>query len=134
MKLFFRYFFRTIRIILGPIVLFADKITTPKGLKRPEKEQQSIDVSTENLKLYQFKTCPFCIKVRRTNKRLTLNIKTRDAQKNQQHREQLLDGGGKIKVPCLRITDQEGNHTWMYDSESIIGYLNKNYAPANSNA
>jgi len=128
MKLFFKMFFKTLRLIIGPIILFIDKITTPKGIKRPEEEQQKIDREVTNLVLYQFKTCPFCIKVKRNNKRLSLNIETRDAQHNSSHREELLQGGGQIKVPCLKIVDEKGNDSWMYESDDILQYLKDRFA------
>ncbi len=128
MKLFFKIFFKTLRLIIGPIILFIDKITTPKGIKRPEEEQQKVDREVTNLTLYQFKTCPFCIKVKRNNKRLSLNIETRDAQHNPTYREELLQGGGQIKVPCLKIIDDKGNDSWMYESDDILQYLQDRFA------
>lgn len=128
MKCFFKIFFKTIRLILGPVVLFVDFITTPRGIKRPKEEQQKIDQEVRNLALYQFKTCPFCIKVKRNNKRLSLNIETRDAQHNPTYREELLQGGGEIKVPCLKIVDEKGNDKWMYESDEIMQYLQDRFA------
>ena len=128
MKWFFKIFFKTIRLIIGPIMLFVDKVTTPRGIKRPQEEQQKIDQEVRNLTLYQFKTCPFCIKVKRNNKRLSLNIETRDAQHNPEHREELLQGGGQIKVPCLKIVDENGNDSWMYESNEILEYLQDRFA------
>ena len=128
MKWFFKIFFKTIRLIVGPIILFIDKITTPRGIKRPQDEQKKIDNEASNLVLYQFQTCPFCIKVKRNNKRLSLNIETRDAQHNSTYREELLQGGGQIKVPCLKIIDEKGNDRWMYESEDIMEYLQDRFA------
>ena len=128
MKWFFKIFFKTIRLILGPVVLFIDFITTPRGIKRPAEEQQKIDQEVRNLALYQFKTCPFCIKVKRNNKRLSLNIETRDAQHNPTYREELLQGGGQIKVPCLKIVDEKGDDNWMYESDKIMQYLQDRFA------
>ena len=128
MKWFFKIFFKTVRLIVGPIILFTDKITTPRGVKRPQDEQQKIDQEASNLVLYQFKTCPFCIKVKRNNKRLSLNIETRDAQHNPTHRQELLQGGGQIKVPCLKIVDDKGNDNWMYESDNILEYLQGRFA------
>lgn len=113
---------------MGPIILFIDKITTPRGVKRPEQQQQEIDKEASKLVLYQFKTCPFCIKVKRNNKRMSLKIETRDAQHNITHREELLSGGGQIKVPCLKIVDEKGNDSWMYESNEIMQYLQDRFA------
>ena len=128
MKWFFKYFFKTIRLIIGPIILFVDKVTTPRGIKRPQEEQEKIDEEISNLVLYQFNTCPFCIKVKRNNKRLSLKIETRDAQHNPVYRKELLQGGGEVKVPCLRIVDEKGNDNWMYESEEIMQYLQDRFA------
>ena len=128
MRLFFKYFFRTVHYIIGPFILLWDWITSPKGLVRTAEAQQQIDASTDNLVLYHFKMCPFSVKARRAIKRLSLNIETRDALREESSREELLLGGGKIKVPCLRIDDEQGNSTWMYESSDIIKYLQTQYA------
>lgn len=128
MKLFFRYFFRTIRIILGPFMLLNELLTKPKGIQRAADAQQQVDEESKNLALYQFNTCPFCIKVRREITRLSLNIEKYDALNDQTARAELAQGGGQIKVPCLRITDASGKHTWMYESGDIITYLRERFA------
>ena len=73
--------------------------------------------------MYQFFTCPFCIKTRRAIKRLSLNIETRDALGHAPSRQQLLEGGGVIQVPCLRITTEDDGVEWLYESNEIIKYL-----------
>ncbi|MGD8407713.1 MAG: glutaredoxin domain-containing protein, partial [Thiohalophilus sp.] len=80
MKWLIRYFFRTVRLIMGPFMLLYEVLTTPRGIQRAPEQQEAIDMQTRQLALYQFRTCPFCIKVRRTIKRLSLNIELRDAR------------------------------------------------------
>ena len=128
MKSIFRIFFRTLRIVLTPFMLLWEKATTPKGIVRSPEAQRQIDQQCKNLALYQFKTCPFCIKVRREMNRLSLDIALLDAQKQPQHREALVQGGGRVKVPCLKITDEKGNSQWMYESSDIIQYLQTRFA------
>lgn len=128
MRLVIRYFFKTLRLVLTPIVLIVNWITTPKGIERPEVEQGEVDKACRSLIMYQFLSCPFCIKVRREMTRLSLNIEKRDAQKDIESREELLTGGGELKVPCLRITDADGSVRWMYESNDIIAYLRKQFA------
>jgi glutaredoxin len=128
MRLFFKYFFKTIHFIIGPIILLWDAVTTPKGMVRADELQKQVDDSTRNLVLYEFRMCPFSVKVRRAIKRLSLNIETRDAKREASSREELLQGGGEIKVPCLRITDDQGKTTWMYESNDIIEYLQGRFA------
>lgn len=109
-------------------MLLWEKVTTPKGMVRLPEAQQKVDQQCKSLALYQFKTCPFCIKVRREMHRLSLNIALLDAQKQPQHRDELIQGGGRAKVPCLKITDAQGNSKWMYESSDIIQYLQGRFA------
>ena len=128
MKIFFKIFFKTLRFILEPFILLWDKLFVPKGVERSSEEQEKMDQRTKNLSLYQFNSCPFCIKVRRQIKRQSLNISLLDAQYNQQHREELLNGGGEIKVPCLKLVTDTGEVSWMYESNDIIQYLQDNFS------
>ena len=128
MKIVIRYFFKLVHAIVGPILLLADRLTTPRGIDRDPSAQQRIDAQTKNLVMYQFLTCPFCIKTRRAIKRLSLNIETRDVLRHEPSRQQLLKCGGKIKVPCLRITKADGSTEWMYESDEIIKYLEQRFA------
>ncbi len=128
MKFIFRMFFRTLRLVLTPFMLLGEKVSTPQGIERPAEAQQKVDQECRNLALYQFKSCPFCIKVRKEISRLSLNIELRDAQRDPQHREALLQGGGKIQTPCLKITDEQGNSRWLYESGDIIQYLQQRFS------
>lgn len=123
MKFIIRTFFKTLRAIIGPILLLVNWITQPKGIVRPAAEQHAIDARTQHLALYHFPTCPFCIKVRRTIRRLSLKIDLRNAQHDPVHRQALLADGGKIQTPCLLITNADGATTWMYESADIQAYL-----------
>jgi glutaredoxin len=130
MKILIRYFFKSLRTILGPVILLKEKLTKPKGIVRPEAAQQSVDQQCQSLALYQFNTCPFCIKVRQEMARLSLNIQRIDAQAPGADRDTLTREGGQTKVPCLKITDAAGNSQWLYDSDKIIGYLRGRFAAA----
>lgn len=111
--------------MLHPFMLLWEKLTTPKGMIRSPEVQQVVDRQTSHLVMYQFRTCPFCIKARREMRRLSLNIELRDAQHDQQNRQALLQGGGRIQVPCLKITDAQGKEEWLYESGAIIQYLQR---------
>lgn len=116
-----------IRWILGRLILLIDALTSPKGVTRSAEAQSTLDKQTAQLALYQFKACPFCVKVRRFLKQHSLNIETRDAKGNPLFREELLKGGGEIKVPCLRIENEQGEIQWMYESTEIMKYLEQQY-------
>ncbi|KAF1011537.1 MAG: hypothetical protein GAK32_00770 [Pseudomonas fluorescens] len=120
---------KALRVGLGQIIVLADLVTRPRKLKRPAEQQARVDAAARDLTLYQFHACPFCVKTRRTLHRLNVPVTLKDAKNNAHDRQTLLEQGGKIKVPCLRI-EENGQTTWMYESKAIIDYLDKRFATA----
>lgn len=112
---------------LGQLIIFIDFITRPAKMKRSQEEQLQVEEQTRQLALYQFKACPFCVKTRRTMHKLNLQIDLKDAKNNEQDRQSLLERGGKIQVPCLRIQN-DGKDVWLYESKAINQYLHENFA------
>ena len=123
-----KYFFKLVRLILGPFVLLNEQLTKPKGLVRTPADQARVDAECRQLALYQFRTCPFSIKVRQEMRRLALTVELRDAQHSTENRQALLTQGGSSKVPCLKITDADNKSRWLYDSKAIIAYLQQRFA------
>ncbi|MCW1247093.1 glutathione S-transferase N-terminal domain-containing protein [Pseudomonas sp. SAICEU22] len=118
---------KALRVALGQLIIFIDFITRPGKKKRPADVQAQVEQAARGLTLYQFHACPFCVKTRRTLRRLNVPVALRDAKNNQQDRQTLLEQGGRIKVPCLRI-EENGETTWMYESKVIIEYLDKRFS------
>ena len=118
---------KALRNGLGQIIIFADWATRPKKKQRDPAEQQRVDQELASAALYQFRACPFCVKVRRKMHALNLNIAVKDAKNDQQARAELEQQGGKIQVPCLRLVDEQLQVTWMYESNAIIQYLEQKY-------
>ena len=116
-----------IRNLLGGIIAAIDFVTRGSKLKRPEEKQQQIESELEKLSLYQFFACPFCIKTRRALHKLNLPITKRNASTGSPHREELLQGGGKIQTPCLKI-EKDDDVEWLYGSSEIINYLEQRFA------
>jgi len=127
MKLVIRAFFKTLRLVLGPVMLLKERLTQPKGVQRDAAAQSAVDLQCQGLALYQFSTCPFCIKVRQEMRRLSLPIEKRDAQHDSAHREALMQGSGATKVPCLKITDSAGQTRWLQDSKAIVAHLREQF-------
>ncbi len=129
MKAVIGYFFRGLRLVLTPVMLLSERLTTPQAITRTPEAQAEVDRACRRLALYQFRACPFCIKVRKEIARLGLNIETRDAQHDSSHRAALEAGGGRVKVPCLLIQHEDGRQEWLYESDAIKSRLQAWFAP-----
>lgn len=127
MRVLIRYFFRGVRLVLAPVMIISEKLTTPSAIERTPEEQASVDQACKRLALYQFRTCPFCIKVRKEIARLGLNIELRDTQLDPTHKQALVEGGGKTKVPCLKISHEDGREEWLYESDDINKWLHQQF-------
>ncbi len=122
------FIFKPVRWVLGQIIIFIDWITRPKPVQRLPETQKEIDAQTENMVLYHFKQCPFCVKTRRQIHRLALNIENRDARNDPKWNQELINDGGKYQVPCLKITAEDGSVQWLYESTEINQYLENNFS------
>jgi glutathione S-transferase len=81
---------------------------------------------TQNLPehaLYHSQWCGFCTRVRQAAQGLGLGFEWRDVDMEAGRRAELIAGGGKGQVPCLRIETDDGNVRWLYESADIIAYL-----------
>ncbi|MBS9402222.1 glutaredoxin [Halomonas sp. TRM85114] len=134
MRILIRTFFRGLRLVLAPVMLISEKLSTPQAIERSPEEQARVDAACRNLALYQFRTCPFCIRVRKEIARLGLNIEVRDAQLDPDHRHELAEGGGRTKVPCLKIAHDDGTNEWLYESDDINAWLHRRFGTAAAQA
>ncbi len=125
------FIFKPVRWLLGQIIIFIDWLTRPKPMQRSVEAQKEVDEQTKNMALYQFQQCPFCVKTRRQIHRLALNIENRDARKDPQWNQELINDGGKYQVPCLKITAADGSVQWMYESTEINQYLDEKFSSIN---
>lgn len=123
----FHMIIKLVRNALGAVIVLLDRISRPRAVQRSPADQDRVQSAMDGLSLYQLRACPFCVKTRRAIHALGVDIEMRDINKDSQYREQLQQGGGQIKVPCLRIEDSN-NVRWMYESDDIIAYLNQRAA------
>ena len=118
---------KIIHFILGRIILFVAFLTSPKGIQRTEEEQAKVELETQSLILYQYKASPFCVKVRRSMKRLSMPIELKDPKRSINATQELIASAGKRKEPCLKITNDDGKAQWMFESKDIIQYREKQF-------
>lgn len=85
--------------------------------------QMNSKSTSSKLALYYQTYCPYCVKTVNVIQALELDIELRETSKVKQFKNELRDGGGKTQVPCLQITDADGDITWMYESSDIIEYI-----------
>ena len=102
------------------VVLYASLSNSVKaGLSTPAKRGAMLD----GHELFYFTSCPYCIKVRLALWWSGIELPLRETLFNGNNRSELVTGGGKKQVPCLRIEDDQGAVRWLYESSDIIRYL-----------
>ena len=116
-----------IRWFVGKLILFINLITLPKPILRKKIDQDRIDKETKYFTIYQFEACPFCVKVRRFIRKNSLKINLKDAKNNKTFKSELVNEGGKHKVPCLKIAKINSETIWLYESTEIIKFLKKEF-------
>ena len=75
-----------------------------------------------NHQLFYFDTCPFCIKVRFALWKMGIKVNMKDILLRRENKAELIAGGGKKQVPCLRI-EKSNEIEWLYESDAIIKYF-----------
>jgi glutaredoxin len=113
--------------VLIYFILLADALLGRKPVRRAPDAQARVDAETASLRLYQFElyqfeACPYCRKVSRDMRLLGLHIESPNIKRDPMARGELIAGGGKKQVPCLRI-EEAGKVRWLYESRDITGYL-----------
>ena len=91
-------------------------------MKRGKKDKRQV----EGLALYQFDSCPFCMRVRMTMRSLGIDFEMRDTRHNGDYAEEVAAATGRATVPVLRI--QEGDAVrWLPESADIVAYLRQRF-------
>ena len=75
--------------------------------------------------LYHFIGCPYCAATRAALQALDIDVELRNIRGSEGHRYDLIAGGGKGQVPCLRIDKGGDNVHWLYESADIIRHLQR---------
>jgi len=82
----------------------------------------------ESYQLFKTDLCGFCYRVRDFAEEKGISLTLRDTMTDMEAFRELLQGGGKSTVPCLKI-QREKEVIWMYESLDIIDYLNEQAVP-----
>ncbi|MGK5081792.1 glutaredoxin [Bdellovibrionota bacterium FG-1] len=119
-----RFLLAPVRFVMGGLIQLYDRLFSAQlEVNRSPEQQAQVDAEMRQWKLYHFQACPFCVKVRRQIRRLGFKIELRDVKRNPDFERELMQGGGEIQVPCLRIPQSSGSDRWLYESSEINAFL-----------
>lgn len=76
--------------------------------------------------LYKSQFCPYCMRVTRYVEQAGIELPEKDVNRDPDARRELIAGGGRSMVPCLRI-EEDGQVRWLYESLDIIEYLRQTF-------
>lgn len=83
--------------------------------------------TSDDLALYCYATCYYCIRVRRAVARLGISLPERDILATPEHRRELIAATGRTRVPVLRIEQPDGEVRWLPESMDIVAYLEQRF-------
>ena len=112
------------RHIKGKTLGLVDRFLPVKPIERPAEEQTLLNRESRRMHLYYSRQCPSSISVKRYVERDGLHPVTKEVERADAYRNELVKGGGESRVPCLRICTRSGDR-WIYSPEAIINYLEK---------
>ena len=81
----------------------------------------------ESYQLFKTDLCGYCYRVRDFAEQQGISLTLRDTMTDMEAFRELLQGGGRSTVPCLKI-QRVDETVWMYESMDIIDYLNEQAA------
>jgi len=94
---------------------------------------RSVASSGTAYQLYQYPGCPHCLRVRWFLWRHRIKLPLRNIATDPAARQELVAGGGRPTVPCLRI-ERDGRTHWLYESLDIIEHLRHAWLPKGTGA
>jgi len=119
---------KTIKKIIGSILAAINDKTLPQKGHRSAEIQKKVLKEISSFSIYEFSTCPYCMRVRRALHRLNLPIELRNIKQNNKFRIELIEQGGKVQVPCLKIENHGEPDKWMYESKEIVRFLESKFS------
>ena len=108
---------------VGKVMPVYENVFGSKGPGLSEDEIKRRNESVRGLTLYQFQLSPFCKRVRNCTAQLGVTLESRDILADQKIDDELIAGGGKDIVPCLKIEEPGAPVRWLYESLDIVSYL-----------
>jgi len=115
------------RQLKGKTLDLVDRFVPVKPIVRSADEQCVLDRESRRMHLYFCRSCPSSIAVKRFCERLGLRVVEKDVDRVNAYRNELLNGGGEPRVPCLRIDGNECND-WLYNPDTILKYLQQRFS------
>ncbi|WP_370293971.1 glutaredoxin family protein [Thalassolituus sp.] len=115
------------RHLKGKTLSFVDRIMPVKPLERTPEEQLLLDRESRRMHLYFCPECPSSISIKRYCERFGLHVVQKDVQRVNAYRNELVNGGGESRVPCLRVDGTEGE-SWVYSPDEILEFINNRFS------
>jgi glutathione S-transferase len=82
---------------------------------------------SKSLSLYQYGTCPFCMRVRSAAHGLGIELELRDTIASPEYSDEVFEATGRRTVPVLRIEEEDGSVRWLPESNDIVQWLEERY-------
>jgi hypothetical protein len=110
--------------LIGKIIRPLENLFLPKN-KLSEFERKQKTERLQGCSLYHFQLSPYSFRVRKALAQSGAAIPMRDTLECDIAYGELMAGGKRDRVPCLRIEAPGKPTEWLYESKDIVAYLDQ---------
>lgn len=110
------------RHLKGKTLSLVDRLVPVKPFERTQEVQVLLDRESRRMHLYFSPSCPSSITVKRYCEKVGLNVVEKNVERVDAFRNELVNGGGESRVPCLCVHKESGD-VWVYSPDGIVQYL-----------
>lgn len=112
--------------IKGKALDLVDRLMPVRPQPRSSEQRNLLERESRRMHLYYCRSCASSLSIKRHCERIGLRVVEKDVVRVNAYRNELLNGGGEPRVPCLRVEDEQGVR-WLYSQEAIRNYLNSRF-------
>lgn len=110
----------------GKALDIVDRLLPVRPQPLSPEQRNLLERESRRMHLYYCRSCPSSIAIKRHCERIGLRVVEKDVVRVNAYRNELLNGGGEPRVPCLRVQDEQGDR-WLYSPDAIRSYLKNRF-------
>ena len=109
--------------LLGPPLRMVERARFRKFRSLSPAEVVKRSEALRGCELYHFQASPFAARVRGALAKFQVEIPMHDVLESNKAWKELIAGGKRDRVPCLKVTEPGAPDRWIYESLEIVKFI-----------